>query len=802
VCLYDESAGVDCLDLECRTHAASETYCDGIDEDCDDDADDDFQYNTSVENCGACNNDCTTLGWANVSTYFCLGGSCQVKTCSGTTVNADQIASNGCECTAHGDCSSDPFCDDCSGAKYDVDDDCDGLTDEDKDVEICDDLDNDCDGSTDEGLTNPGFCEPLCDAAFVDAATCANGDWTCNYQCGAGQLECAGVPASPDPVTPELRCDGIDGNCDGMADESFFGGATGIGAACSNDVLDPDPVGGCLRYGVYRCSADGTDTVCCDLSKQTSGSVCGAGNSIDMTDRFAHAEPDEQPVPNGIDDDCNGTMDEGADGAIVSSRITYTGASGTKSLPFDIFAYEASRGDATWSDAGSVSTAACSQPLVLPWTYVNFAEARAACQLLNESDCTTSGDGCWDVCNTEQWVYACEDAGGSASDYPYGATYEWDYCNGLEWGLDDTDPDTDSDIVGINLRNTSQMPDCTALWSGLTTLMDMSGNAEEWTSAATVLGTGESLYSIRGGSYNDLGGGMSCVFDFSKADGNYPLYRLENLGFRCCRMDMQCTGDEDCLDNYWCAGSGFCEEANTELHCGNGTTACGDYERCVGSMDGCAFCATDQFCGIDCEFCATGCINRGDGTSVCPECIDSGDCGPSEECNPDTYVCEPISCSPDLSAAGTICSSSPADMADTCGGAAVVGRTVARAGYSGAFQIDNANTTNFNSYCNNDRDEFLRIFMVVGETLNVTATATSNDNIRLGLIRAADYCNAGCNTGLVCVNNTGDWGTEVINYTAQQTGWHSVKISESGGSAMTFNLSLSLTCNHASCDCL
>ena len=129
---------------------------------------------------------------------------------------------------------------------------------------------------------------------------------------------------------------------------------------------------------------------------------------------------------------------------------------------------------------------------------------------------------------------------------------------------------------------------------------------------------------------------------------------------------------------------------------------------------------------------------------------------------------------------------------------------MAQAGYTGSFYVDNGavNSINYNAYCNNDEDEFLTVFLVAGETLDVTVTATSNDNVRLGLIVASDVCTVGCNNGLACPNLTGDWGAETINYTATQTGWHTVKVSETGGSAMNYNVDLTLTCGRANCDCI
>lgn len=627
VCQYDEAAGVECLDTDCYSHAFVEAAfdCDGIDNDCDGVVDDDFQLSSNAAHCGECYYDCDIelLGEPtapNVGEYYCSQGDCRVKSCSDDSLyfNLDGVDTNGCECELNPVCSGASDCDKCSGGTIaGEDDDCDGVIDEDASVEVCDGQDNDCDGEIDEGLSNPGYCLALCNSGFMSEAACVGGQWTCDYRCGENELECSGFPAEPSVSIPEAVCNGVDGNCDGLADESF-----GVGGTCSNDSLGTE--GGCLKYGVYRCDDAGTGAVCCDLSKQSTGSVCIVGNEINMVDPLFHAVA-EDSIPNGIDDDCDGIVDEEASGAVTSIEVSYQNTLGN-TLYFEMFAYEASKGDALAYTAGVVSTAACSQADVLPWTYVNFQEARDACQLLNAVDCATNNSGCWDLCSVQQWEHACMDAGAGATVYPYGATYQPNYCNGLDYGQREIDTSADTDTIGIALRPSDYMSYCEAPWtdtaSATSFIMDLSGNVEEWTLTSGVLGTGEVLYDIRGGSYNDLGAGLACDFNFTAADGNSAVYRLANLGFRCCRMKTICATDADCLDNHWCNGSGQCEVADTRAHCGDGLggwEACADYERCVGSIDGCQFCASNEFCGPTCTACTggEGCVDNGLGSSAC-----------------------------------------------------------------------------------------------------------------------------------------------------------------------------------------
>ena len=137
--------------------------------------------------------------------------------------------------------------------------------------ESCDDIDNNCDGTVDEGFSVGSSCD-------VGVGACAD---TGTLQCSTtGGTECSATAGTPGTEV----CDGVDNNCDGTVDEGFS-----VGSSC--DV----GVGACADTGTLQCSTTG-GTECSATAGTGSVEVC-----------------------NGIDDDCEGTVDNGFPVGVVCS---------------------------------------------------------------------------------------------------------------------------------------------------------------------------------------------------------------------------------------------------------------------------------------------------------------------------------------------------------------------------------------------------------------------------------------------------------------------------------------------------
>ena len=313
-------------DCQCKGDASpKEETCNGKDDDCDEQIDEDMEvpdWKCSIW--GVCEGTAVVVCDPGGAGWFCDTSATPAYE-QGTEQTCDQLDNDcdgavdeslaGCACTAGGL----PGPEVCNG----VDDDCNGLVDDGLDMAVsgcpaqgvcegylaatckgaqgwscyyeegieahepgqeytCDDMDNDCDGETDEdlidcactdgGVPGPEVCNHVdddCDGHIDDGVPhcrCTNGMLPIAEECNhidddcdeviddglADVCQCAG---GQEPLADEL-CNGVDDDCDTLIDENM-----GLGFDCPLGSYGTTG-GTCLLVGFANCDYDTTQVIC------------------------------------------------------------------------------------------------------------------------------------------------------------------------------------------------------------------------------------------------------------------------------------------------------------------------------------------------------------------------------------------------------------------------------------------------------------------------------------------------------------------------------------------------------------
>jgi len=175
--------------------------------------------------------------------------------------------------------------------------------------ETCDGMDNDCDGAVaPEEADDDGDGIRLC--AGDNCQTVANPGQEDSDGDGLGDA-CDDCDIRPGPPSPEI-CNGLDDDCDGVvpADEADVDGDGFM--LCNGDCDDFDPF---IYPGAPEACGDGIDQDCNGLEDESDADgdgfmVCNG----DCDDSNRSVNPGAAEVCNAVDDDCDGAVDDGDPG--------------------------------------------------------------------------------------------------------------------------------------------------------------------------------------------------------------------------------------------------------------------------------------------------------------------------------------------------------------------------------------------------------------------------------------------------------------------------------------------------------
>ncbi len=256
--------------------------CNGVDDDCDGQTDEGITGGGCFAGIGACQSAGQQVCANGALSCSAVPGQPAAEVCGNgldeDCNGVDQSCGNNCVPGEGGPCAIPGLAGACAAGKVQ----CDGSCGQGPPpvAEVCNSLDDDCDGQTDEGLVNGACSAGVGACQVVGQQVCVGGGFVCD--------------ATPGQPSAEQCGNALDEDCNGVLDNGCQGCVPNAGAAC----VDGSKLGAC-QAGQITCNGSCVSVV------QPAAEVC-----------------------NGIDDDCDGSIDEGLSGGSCSAGMGACWASG------------------------------------------------------------------------------------------------------------------------------------------------------------------------------------------------------------------------------------------------------------------------------------------------------------------------------------------------------------------------------------------------------------------------------------------------------------------------------------------
>jgi hypothetical protein len=473
-------------------------------------------------------------------------------------------------------------------------------------------------------------------------------------------------------------CNGLDDDCDGQVDEDF----PQVGKPCDNGLL-----GVCKGTGTYGCKADGTGVQCniTNPGQSPTAEVCnGLDDDCDgkvdegLTNCTCNPSPE---ICNGSDDDCNGLVDDGVgpQGCAITNSFgscpgtaPCAGTPGCLTSPAGCYgACNAQTPAAEICDGKDNNCDGVCDGFNAACSNVNSPGGPASDNLgdpshnpIPQNVCHPGEKLCPAICGASNSFGACTGEVQGCNPHQNGAIH-CDACNGLD---DDCDNKIDEDFVPQDCSTNcgvgqTQCVNGQIVCNSTPATTDDTCNGidddcdgkidEDWVCDSSANCTGANCCTCGTGTTCEIN---KCI------NGQVTCTTTQQISPEQCNcLDDDCDGHVD--ENVTCGAGGSCVDCQCAFPCGDGEFPCPMGKKCDKSTSTQGYCVTDPCYGVNCQPDGQGnqqtCVPNPSIPTMaqCVTTCSTVTCPANQVCVGSTGMCAPNDCTtfPQMCAANQNC---------------------------------------------------------------------------------------------------------------------------------------------------